>query len=83
MCVSGFLIVCFAIWRYHLPKFKGIVSANYLSTLNLARSNRCIFSLPGIATQSICADLLEILREILSYGTGGLYARHNRVYNVF
>jgi hypothetical protein len=28
-----------------------------------------IFSLPGIATQSICADLLGILKEILSYGT--------------
>jgi len=35
------------------------------------------------ATQSICADLLGILKEILSYGIGGLYARHGRVYNVF
>ena len=26
---------------------------------------------------------MEILKESLSYGTGGLYARHNRVYNVF
>ncbi len=39
--------------------------------------------MPGIATQSICADLLGILKEILSYGIGGLYARHGRVYNVF
>jgi hypothetical protein len=39
--------------------------------------------LPGIATQSICADLLEILEEILVYGIGGLYARHGQVYNVF
>jgi hypothetical protein len=29
--------------------------------------------LPGIATQSICADLLGILEEILSYGIGGLF----------
>jgi hypothetical protein len=39
--------------------------------------------LPGIAIQSICVDLLGILKEILSYGIGGLYARHNPVYNVF
>jgi hypothetical protein len=39
--------------------------------------------LPGRATQSICDDLLEILEEILSYGIGGLYARHGRGYNVF
>jgi hypothetical protein len=26
---------------------------------------------------------LEILEEILSYGIGGLYARHGRGYNVF
>jgi hypothetical protein len=38
--------------------------------------------LPGIATQSICADLLGILKEILAYGIGGLYARHGRVYSV-
>jgi len=39
--------------------------------------------LPGIATQSISADFLGILKEILSYGIGGLPARHGRVYNVF
>jgi hypothetical protein len=39
--------------------------------------------LPGIATQPICADLLGILKEILAYGIGGLYARHGRVNNVF
>jgi len=42
-----------------------------------------MFSLPGIATQSICAGLLGTLKEILSYGIGGLYARHSRVYSVF
>ena len=31
---------------------------------------------------AICDDLLEILEEILSYGIGGLYARHGRGYNV-
>ena len=50
---------------------------------NLTHSDRGIFSLPGRATQSICADLLGILKEILSYGNGGLYARHGRGYNVF
>ena len=40
-------------------------------------ANRCIFSLPDTATQSICADLLEILTEILSYGTGGLFTPLN------
>jgi len=39
--------------------------------------------LPGIATESICVDLLGILEEILSYGIGGLYARHGRGYSVF
>jgi hypothetical protein len=39
--------------------------------------------LPGIATQSICVDLLGILEEIRSYGIGGLCARHSREYNVF
>ena len=38
---------------------------------------RCIFFLPGIATQSICADLLGILEEILSYGIGGLFTPLN------
>jgi len=33
----------------------------------------CIFFLPGKATQSICADLLGILEEILPYGIGGLF----------
>ena len=41
--------------------------------LSLTHSNRCIFSLPGIATQSICADLSGILKEILVYGIGGLF----------
>ncbi len=50
---------------------------------NLTHSKRCIFFLPGIATQSICGDLLGILKEILSYGTGGLYAKHGRGYSVF
>jgi hypothetical protein len=50
---------------------------------NLAHSNRCIFSLPGKATESICADLSGILKEILSYGIGGLYTRHDREDNVF
>jgi hypothetical protein len=49
---------------------------------NLTHSKRRIFFLPGIATQSICADLLGILKEILAYGIGGLYARHGRVYSV-
>jgi hypothetical protein len=31
------------------------------------------FSLPGKATQSICTDLLGILKEILSYAIGGLF----------
>ena len=126
--------ISFAIGRYHFPKFKGIVRANYLSTccpkfkgffhflnkrftadsnalcppgffitivsldctvhpfavsifliiiVNLTHSNRCIFFWPGIATQSICVDLLGILEEILSYGIGGLYARHDRVYSAF
>jgi hypothetical protein len=39
--------------------------------------------LPDIATQSICVDLLGILKEILSYGIGGLYARYGRGYSVF
>jgi hypothetical protein len=39
--------------------------------------------LPGIATESICAGLLGILKEILSDGTGGLYARYSQVHNVF
>jgi hypothetical protein len=39
--------------------------------------------LPGIATQSTGAGLLGILKEILAYGTYELYAKHNRVYNVF
>ncbi len=39
--------------------------------------------MPGIATESICADLLGILKEILSNDIGGLYARHNQEYNVF
>jgi hypothetical protein len=42
-----------------------------------AYSNRCIFSLPGKATQSICTDLLGILKEILSYGIGGLFTQLN------
>jgi hypothetical protein len=33
--------------------------------------------LPGKATQSICADLLGILKEILAYGIGGLLAQLN------
>jgi hypothetical protein len=48
-----------------------------LGSTNLTHSNRCIFSLPGIATQSICAGLLGILREILPYGIGGLFAPLN------
>ena len=40
---------------------------------NLTHSNRCISSLPGIAIQSICVDLLRILEEILFYGIGGLF----------
>jgi hypothetical protein len=36
-----------------------------------------------VANQSICADLLEILKEILSYGIGALYARHGRGYGIF
>jgi hypothetical protein len=39
--------------------------------------------LPGKATQSTGADLLGILKEIPAYGICGLYAKHNRVYNVF
>jgi hypothetical protein len=50
---------------------------------NLKHSNRCCFSLPGIATQSTRADLVGILKEIISYGIDGLYARHGRVYNAF
>jgi hypothetical protein len=50
---------------------------------NLIHSNRCIFFLPGIATQSICVDLLGILKEIPSHGIGELYARRGRGYNVF
>ena len=61
-------IISFAIWRQRFPKFKGIVSANYLST--------CC-SKSSIATQSIGDDLLEILEEILSYGIGGLFTPLN------
>jgi hypothetical protein len=50
---------------------------------NLTHSDTGIFSLPGIATRSIYADLLGILREILVYDIGGLYTKHNREYNVF
>jgi hypothetical protein len=39
--------------------------------------------LPDKATQSICADLLGISKEILFYGIGELCARHNQVYSVF
>ena len=39
--------------------------------------------MPDIATQSIYVDLLGILEEILFYGIGGLYAKHNSLYNVF
>ena len=39
--------------------------------------------MPGIATQSIGAGLLGILKEILAYGICGLCAKHNLVYNVF
>jgi hypothetical protein len=30
--VAGIQITIFAMWRYRLPKFKGIVSAKYLSS---------------------------------------------------
>jgi hypothetical protein len=46
----------------------------------LSKENRFIFFLPGTAAQSICVDLLGTLEEILSYGIGGLYARHGREY---
>jgi hypothetical protein len=36
-----------------------------------------------IAIRSICAGLLEILKEIPSYGIDELYAKHGREYNVF
>jgi len=39
--------------------------------------------LPGAATQSIYADLLGILEEILSFGINGLNARLGWGYNVF
>jgi hypothetical protein len=39
--------------------------------------------LPDIAIQSICAGLLGILKEIPAYGSGELYAKHGRGYNVF
>jgi hypothetical protein len=39
--------------------------------------------LPVIAIRSICAGLLEILKEIPSYGIDELYAKHGREYNVF
>ena len=44
---------------------------------NLIHSNRCTFSLPGIATQSTGADLLGTLKEILAYGIGGLFTPLN------
>ena len=50
---------------------------------NLKHSTHCTASLPCIATQSTGAGLLEILKEILAYGICGLYAKYNRVYNVF
>ena len=39
--------------------------------------------MPVIAIRSICAGLLEILKEIPSYGIDELYAKHGRGYNVF
>jgi hypothetical protein len=39
--------------------------------------------LPDIAIRSICAGLLEISKEIPSYGIGELYAKHGRGYNAF
>jgi hypothetical protein len=50
---------------------------------NLTHLNRCIFFLPGRATQSICDDLLEILKEIFSYGIGGLPAPLNLFWLLF
>jgi hypothetical protein len=35
-----------------------------------------------VATRSIYADLLGVLKEILFYGIGGL-SKHSRVYNAF
>jgi hypothetical protein len=55
----------------------------WMSPYNLTHSNRGIFFWPGTTTQSICACLLEISEETLSYGTGGLCARYNRVHSVF
>jgi hypothetical protein len=49
----------------------------YMGPYNLTHSKRCIFSLPGKATQSICAYLLGILKEILAYGIGGLFTPFN------
>ncbi|MEE8480936.1 MAG: hypothetical protein V3T59_06825 [Desulfobacterales bacterium] len=73
------------------PVFAGLNRSIFMQKL----ADCCIFFLPGIATQSICADILGILEEILSYGIGGVFtplnsmtiqagcARHGRVYNVF
>jgi len=52
-------------------------------SLGFIPRNPLYFSLPGIAIQSTGASLLGILKEIFAYGIYELYAKHNRVYNVF
>jgi hypothetical protein len=54
-----------------------------MCSYNLTRSKRCIFSLPGIATESICVDLWGILKEILACGIGGLPAPLNLFWLLF
>jgi len=44
---------------------------------NLTHSNHRIFSLPDIATRSICADLLGNSKGIPSYGIGELFTPLN------